>query len=263
MIVPFGPINKNFTLSREEKKTLFTKLPGLLIRNTGGFENTLSKGFYAIISDKHKEIDELSSYNTRRNIRLSLRENTVRRIDPEYLAANGYETYLNAIKRYSNYKAQIVTQKVFAAGLMATSGYDDIIHYWGVFHKGKLCGYAQNYIFGKTEASYSSSKYDPDYLNKKISVALLHTTNEYYLKENNFSYVSDGFMSLLHDTKIQDFLIERFEFKKQYLPLQIEYKKSIRLAVGALYPFRKTAGKLDDRLASVLTQEEVRRSQLL
>jgi len=88
--------------------------------------------------------------------------------------------------------------------------------------------------------------------------------NRYYLNEKNFLYVSDGARSISHQTNIQDFLIEKFKFRKAYCKLNVIYKKDIEILVNTLYPFReliyKNKNNLFQKLSVLLKQEEIRKS---
>jgi hypothetical protein len=88
--------------------------------------------------------------------------------------------------------------------------------------------------------------------------------NRYYINEQKFLYVNDGARSISHDTNIQNFLIDKFHFRKAYCKLNIIYRWDIGLIITILYPFRKITTKsgnsLFKKIAVLLRQEEIRRS---
>ena len=68
---------------------------------------------------------------------------------------------------------------------------------------------------------------------------LIYVMNEYYLRQNSFSYVCDGARSITGHSNIQPFLIDKFGFRCAYAYLKIYYRAPLGLIVKALFPFRK------------------------
>ena len=62
--------------------------------------------------------------------------------------------------------------------------------------------------------------------------------NDYYLNEKKFIYINDGARSISHETNIQDFLIQKFKFRKAYCKLHIIYSQKVKLLLLMIYPFR-------------------------
>jgi len=87
--------------------------------------------------------------------------------------------------------------------------------------------------------------------------------NKYYLNERNFLYVNDGSRSLSHNTNIQNYLIEKFHFRKAYCKLNILYRKDIEFLVNLLFPIRKIIYRVDtnlfQKISVLLKHEEIRR----
>lgn len=128
--------------------------------------------------------------------------------------------------------------------------------------QGRLIAFAQNLIFGKTEVNYSVLKFDPEFLKLYPSYALIHTMNRHYLQEEGFEYVNDGYRSILHDTNVQEFLIEKFGFEKAYTNLHLHYRQALRILMLASYPFRRSLSCLDRRLQAMYRLEECRRTRV-
>jgi hypothetical protein len=84
--------------------------------------------------------------------------------------------------------------------------------------------------------------------------------NRYYLLENTFEYVNDGYRTLLHDTNIQNFLIKKFNFVKAGLTLKVYYKSMYYKIIKVIYPLREIVGIIDPRLKAILELERIRRS---
>ena len=144
--------------------------------------------------------------------------------------------------------------------MMASEGFEDIVHHWGVLCDGRLAGFSTNYVFGTTEVAYSTLKFHPDHLRKYGSYALFHKMNEYYLGERRVAYVNDGFRSILHGSELQQFLEHNFSFEKAYTGIDAFYRQPYRMLLGATFPFRNLIGKLDDRVRAVYELERVVRA---
>jgi hypothetical protein len=186
----------------------------------------------------------------------------VQQVDATFISRNGYQIYTSAFKRYKNLSYNPVDEKSFSREIDCGARYQDIIHYWGVFFQGKLIGYSSNFIFDKTEASYSSIKIDPAYLSLNSSSILIYEMNRSYLDENRFEYVNDGYRTLLHDTNFQSFLIRKFGFIKAGLKLEVYYKPLFAAIIKALYPVRRLVVQIDPRIQAVLKLESIRRSYI-
>lgn len=83
-------------------------------------------------------------------------------------------------------------------------------------------------------------KANPAYLKNSTYpyYGLIYEMNRYYLDELKLKYVNDGARSITEHSNIQPFLIEKFNFRKAYCKLQIEYQWWMKLGVNVLYPFR-------------------------
>ena len=88
--------------------------------------------------------------------------------------------------------------------------------------------------------------------------------NQYYLNEKEFKHVNDGARSISHKTNIQDFLIEKFCFRKVSIIKYIHYNKKIKLLIQILYPLRHILSIFSFgpivKLNILLNQEFIRRS---
>ena len=88
--------------------------------------------------------------------------------------------------------------------------FEDIIHYWGVFHDNNLIAYSENLSFDDIEVAYSTIKFHPNFLKLYPSYALIYKMNEFYLKNKRFRYVNDGWRIIFHQSNIQSFLEKIF-----------------------------------------------------
>jgi hypothetical protein len=260
MVVPFGPADADYTLSPEEAAGALRSLGGMLLRTTSGFRPPgEASEWYAVICRTFTPIESVASSNTRSKLRRGLRNCEARRISSEELARSGYEAYRQAFKRYGGADVPD-SRSVWEAQVLSSEGFDDIVHHWAVRCDGRLAGYSSNYVFGDTEAAYSTLKFHPDHLKKYGSYALFHTMNEYYLGERRVSYVNDGFRSILHGSELQDFLERNFSFERAYTGIEASYRLPYRMFLGATFPFRNLIGKLDDRVRALYELERVVRA---
>lgn len=164
-----------------------------------------------------------------------------------------------AFRRYKRTKLPYISRNDFKKRLLILNNFEDIVHYWGVFYRKELIAYSENYIYDNIEASYSTIKFYPDYLKLYTSYALIYTMNKYYLKDQKFEYVSDGFRNILHPTNIQEYLIDKFKFKKRYTNLYVYYKPYLYVYLKITYPMRKILSRLHPKLESLYKLEEIRR----
>jgi hypothetical protein len=254
MVQPFGPAMFGYSLSFDEAKYILNQVGGILIRWTDGFVKNETKGWYAVICDKFLDIPELPSKN-RSEIRRGLKNCNVEIVDAGFIAKKGYEVFISAFNRYKGVRKPKINELEFGNNIMKTRSFDDIVHYWGIFYEGKMIGYSTNYIFDNIEANYFAIYFHPSYLKLNPSCTLFYTMNKYYLQEKEFKYVNAGFRSVLHETGIQDFLQNKFLFKKAYTNLHIVYKPYINVILRILYPVRSFLGKIEPKIGALYMQD--------
>jgi hypothetical protein len=260
MVVPFGPVDADYSLPPGEAARALRSLGGMLLRTTSGFRPAgEASEWYAVICRAFTPIEDIPSSNTRSKLRRGLRNCEARRISSEELARSGYEVYRKAFDRYG--ASDVPDPRPdWEAWVMSSEGFDDIVHHWGVLCDGRLAGFSSNYVFGDTEVAYSTLKFHPDHLGKYASYALFHRMNEYYLGERRVAYVNDGFRSILHGSELQGFLEHNFSFERAYTGIEAIYRLPYRMFLGATFPFRNLIGKIDDRVRALYELERVVRA---
>lgn len=177
----------------------------------------------------------------------------------EELASSGYDVY-RAAHAYYRAAGAPASPAAFAAHALASSGFEDIVHHWAVLCDGRLAGFSSNYVFGETEAMYSTLKFHPDHLRKYVSYALLHAMNEFYLAERRVSYVNDGFRTIRHGTELQHFLEHNFAFEKASTGLDVFYRRPVRIALRATFPLRHVIARFDTRARALYELESMVRA---
>jgi len=259
MIRPYGPIAADYSLSAAAAHSLLDRLRGRLIRTTDGFRRIDEPSpWYAVVCKAFQPLSAMKA-KQRSEIRRGLRLCEVRRVDTPYLAENGYTVFRRAFERYTNIRGPVWTEPQFRRHLLDAREFDDIVHCWAVFRAQQLVAFGINNVFDRIEATYWLIKLDPDHLDAYPAYALLYTMNRYYLEENDFQYVNDGWRALLHPTRIQEFLIKKFNFCKAYCRLTVHYKPWLALALHMTYPLRGMLGRLDPRVKALYALESVRR----
>ncbi len=224
-IVPFGPAVQSYNLSQTQCKKLLKDLGGIWVQWTDGFgPHADNSEWYAVICRRHTPINDIESGNTRSKLRRGLKHCEVRKVEAEEIALHGYETYCAAINSYQGHDAQLPTETDFQRRVRSDAPFADIRHQWAVYQYDKLIAFAQNFVYDKIEVDYTLLKFHPDYLKFYPAYALIYRMNEYYLAEQDFEYVNDGFRSILHQTGIQEFLIKKFGFEKAPTGLHLYFR---------------------------------------
>ena len=247
----------NINLTKEDKKYLLKKSGAFFLRYNNEWDRTESE-FWYIIKDKEENLGQYNS-NNRRKIRKGLKNCIVKKVDNNEIANNGYKVYVEAMKNY-NTNLKIYTKEEFYTNHI-NSTYD----FWAVYENGggSMIAYSLNTIQDNM-VNYTTIKFHPNYLRLYPSYALFYEMNRYYINKKKYLYVNDGARSISHDTNIQQFLQDKFNFRKAYCKLNIVYRWDIALVVKILYPFRKLFNKFDNnilkKISVLLKQEEIRRS---
>lgn len=180
------------------------------------------------------DIDKIESRNTRHNVRRGLKRCTVRKVDYTWLASNGYEVYVNATSRYSNFKP--LSKDNFRKD-MASHCTKPGREAFGVFVKKKLVAFSTQAVREEV-VTVHSGKFDPAYSKEYPMYALLYTISCHYLKEKGYSEIRGGSRPLLHETDIGDFLL-RLGWRKAYCRLGIYLVLPVRVVLWLDRIFRK------------------------
>jgi hypothetical protein len=265
MIIPIGPVKQTYSIDTKDAEFLLSKFSkALLVRWTVGIErshgNLAVNDWYAVVCDEFKHLDDLPAKN-RSEIRRGLTHCRVETVDARYIADHGFGVYCSAYERYKAIQQPTMTENEYRAKILSTIPFDDIIHYWAVFHDHDLIAYSVNHLYDKTEVCYFTIKFHPDHLRLYPSYALFYEMNKFYLQGNSYEYVNDGFRSILHQTNIQQYLIDKFNFKKCSANLFVYYRPVLSIALSVTFPMRRHLSKWSPKLASLYTLEEIRQGQ--
>lgn len=255
MVVPVGPVSETFHLSNDDAKTLLQHFPkAIMCRWTKPTHcNSSNNTFYAVICQKFIPYEKMPS-KQRGEILKGLNHCIAQRIEPAYLLHHGYDVYCKALKRF---KKLPISQELFSREFKFGNEFEDIVHYWGVFHGEKLVAYAKVLTYGKEEANVTVAKFDPEYLKFYSSYALFYRISEYYLQESGFHYVNDGFRSLHHVTNIQELLIRKFGYEYFFVDLSLYYRKPWDTLIKISAPFEGILKRIQPAVSALYEMNRI------
>lgn len=230
----------------------------LLARWITEFDCGYETGWWYVIKRAPFEPEKLDA-KTRKHLRQAAKKVVVKCIDMRKFAEELTDVHNAACSKYSGYTAAPVTTAEFTEKWKADTDC------WGAFEaeEGRLIGY----MTCRRKADYVetiTAKYDPQYLNLRISDAIHFTVLDYYLNQEKYLYVSSGGRTINHITNAQDYKITTFGFVKAYCKLHTAYHPKIAWIIKLIYPFRKILLCFDKinvvhLINSVLRMEEISR----
>ena len=170
----------------------------------------------------------------------------------------GYVVYKAAFLKYGS-KEDMMSFADFCERIERT---DDNYDCWGcrVKETGKVAAFLIAHKVGDY-CEYETSKADPNYLPRYYPLyGLYYERDKYYLDEKGYKFVISGARSLTHHSNIQNFLIEKFGFRKAYCHIKITYKWWFGIVVKSLYPFRKFIPNA--KVQAILNMEAMARNEI-
>ncbi|MCK5173260.1 MAG: hypothetical protein KAR47_07705 [Planctomycetes bacterium] len=230
-------------------------------RKYGQVENT---AWWWVVRRGKYSMQQCSS-KTRNQIRRGYKNFHAKKIEPDEILDHGYNICQKAVQRYKK-DIFLPSQQGFERKVQAARRFTDSFEFFGVYQDRQLVGFAENYI-QDGGVFWESIWYEPRSLSEYCSYALIDTMLNYYLNERMVDYVMDGCRSIHHKTNIQDFLIRKFGFAKEYALLQIAYSPLMKTAVNLTYPLRsplsflgqRSRSSLLDKVNAMLLQEHIRK----
>lgn len=212
---------------------------GYLLRNIYDWDCQQKTSFWFIIKDTYGGLEELSS-KVRNQVRRSLKTYDIKMVDLNHFLQVAYPIYLSAMNGY-RVSGKVIDEQSFNRNIQTKIAGGNI-DLWCVFEKDnqKAVAFSINTRYNDY-CAYNTMKADPYYLKNSTYpyYGLLYEMNRFYLEELKLKYVSDGARSITEHSNIQPFLEEKFNFRKAYCHIQIEYKWWLKIVVFILYPFRK------------------------
>lgn len=261
-LVPDVPPHIEIKLSGGQVKYLLGKSKAYFLRWPCDFDCGFETEWWYLIRDKSINLDEFDS-KRRLEFKKGIKRCTVKKVDAEYIAKNGYEIYKSAFDSYDTF-LKPVGQAEFHNRMMSRKD-NRAFDFWAAFSRsdGKMIGYYMNRI-GPECCLYSTGKFRPDYLKEGVHHALIHEMTNYYLNEMGLRYVCAGARSISHKTNVQEFLVHKLHFRKAFCRLNLVYNPLVKIIITILYPFRDVISRIDtgviNRITVLLRQEGIRRS---
>jgi hypothetical protein len=259
MIFPFGPAALPYLLPRQRARQMLSRSPtAVLLRTTDGFhpEGAVSE-WYAVICRKFLDLAECNSKN-RSQIKKGLERCVVEKVDAGHIADHAYDCHVAARQRYAKSGSSSAQPRAtFRAHALLAQDFADVIDHWAVYHEGIVVGYAEVIRFGKIEAAYSAITYHPEFFKKCLpSHALVYTMNKYYLVDQCFEYVKNGFRAVWHPTGFQQFLAEHFLFERAHTNLYLHYRPWLSLVMSLPGPVKRLLTRLSGGFAALCKLDE-------
>jgi len=269
-LLPDLPPHEEPQITLEEAKALVNKTKAYFVSWTTDFDSSKPYPFWYIIKE---EKEDLKNYKAkiRSEIKRGLKNCKVEllsRKEVEEYVEDLYKVYKLAFIRYKSVYTAISTFEEFRNNIC---NYNDDI--WVAKNKNnEIIAYAlmktHKDKIGRKVVGFNVIKLNPEFLDLYPSYALVYEINRFYLNEKNFLYVHDGRRSIGHETKIHEWFIKKFKFRKAYCKLSIVYRSDISFLVKTLFLIRKNISKLETlnpqikKISTLLKYEEIRRQCL-
>ncbi len=261
-LIPDEAPDRDAELDENEARELMKRTGTSLIRCTSRFDDPSFPCFWFVIKDEATPLGSLSS-NTRNKVRRGHKRCEVLPASKEEIATEGYHPYSKAFERYKG-PHRPLGKEAFRDRIRNLQ--DARWSFWKVVDRstGNWIAYSRNRDFGHS-CDYTEIKFDPDSLKDYPSYALFNRMDEHYLEEKAYRFVNDGARSISHETGIQDFLMDKFAFRKAYCRLHIFYRPWLGFLVRSSYPFRSLIDKIElspaQKLSTLHKQESVLKCQ--
>lgn len=236
-IYSVGDHYRRTKLSKKEINELRSLYPkALYVRNIYDFDCAEETNYWCVILDKFYEIDELPSKSTRKNLRKSLSVYTYRLATKDEMMEYGYQIQCECDERFGI--PPRYTNDEFSA--FVERAFESHQEFWIGYHTEsmepamwELLSIRSDHIMESSERlSYKFTKNNPTY-------GLNWTIAKHYLKEKGYKYIEAGEKSLTEHSNVQDFLIDKFCFRKAYCHLQVWMHPLLRTTLFLAQPFKK------------------------
>ena len=256
-IIPLHPPHIEVKESSIKIQEIVKESNVLFARWISHFDCKNQLNFWYVIHDTPMEMNDYST-NTRNQIKRGLKNFQIKIIDKSIIEQEGYDIYTSALRQQNTFW-KLKGKEAFIKDL------EGEWEFWGIYFEASLIGYSQN-KFTNDCCDYSTIKIDPIYKKRYPSYALFYLMNKYYLNEMKLKYVTDGARSLAHSSNIQEFLIQKFKFRKAFCFLHIVYHTRLNILINLLFPFRNIFSKVNvkffRKISVLLKHEEIIRKQI-
>ena len=185
-LVPASLNPQPLTLEMDQAEHLLKRSGALFLRY---FSQTFERptDFWYVACNQYR-FDDLAS-KTRTQIRKAHKDCRIERVDPTWLAENGYPCYISAFSRYQNAKPE--SQRQF--NKMCIGAIGGPFEFWAAFVGSKLAGFTKCAVAEDWVAS-QMVKLDPSYMSLNPSSALVDSVlNTYVMRQRKtvFAWISE------------------------------------------------------------------------
>lgn len=231
-----GALEKEPKLSPTEAKSILRKSKSWMLRNVYDFDCGEETNFWYIIKDSYSESEY--SKKIRKYIEKANAKFYIRIISRKRILEQGYEVYLRAHDHYKIDDGFKFSRKNFLDEIFGMD--EKEYEFWGCIDKETdiLQAYCICHIHDGI-CWFKYSRANPEFLPKYYPMyGMYDARHKYYLQDIKLKYVLTSARSITGHSNIQNFLIEKFGYRKAYCRLKIFYKPWLKLAVNIAYPFR-------------------------
>lgn len=241
----------------EAKHLLFSRRDAWMLRNIYDWDCSEETNFWFIIKDNYSENDYTKK--TRKYIEKANTRFEYKIIDVDTYRKNAYDVYEAAFSHYRVNDGSHQSRDEFEAGSKNIGNNVDI---WGAIDRetGRIEAYSICKRSGNI-INFQTSKGNPEFLPKYyIMYGLYDARNRYYFNTLKVKIVISSARSITEHSNIQNFLIEKFAFRRAYCRIQIFYKPWFAFFIKLLFPFRKIIS--NRKIAYLLRMEAMNRGFL-
>ncbi|MGD1042509.1 MAG: hypothetical protein ABR913_05530 [Sedimentisphaerales bacterium] len=227
------PLKENLPLADVKK---FARKKGVLCLMWNYDHDYTKEGpWFRCICDKADyDISQIERKKIRYYIRCGLTKCTIRQVDFQWLADNGYNTYVNAASRYNNFTVE--TKERFRERMLAYKNVPNS-EAFGAFVDENLAAFMTVFIYGDSVLN-PRAHFDPAYSDFCPMYALYYWAAKHYLTEKGYKEFDRGERHLAHETNFDEFLL-RMGYRKVYCRLGLYMAFPVRLILGIIRVFRK------------------------
>lgn len=232
-----GAIHEEPQLSEAEAKFLIRNSSSWMLRNLYDFDCQEETNFWYIIKDSYSESDY--SKKVRKYIDKANAKFEIRKISRDKMMDEGFDVYDKAHEHYSVDDGFRLNRENFLHEIQGMSEVE--YDFWGCIDRETdiLQAYCICHVHDDM-CWFKYSRANPEFLPKYYPMyGLYDARHKYYLQKEKLKYVLTSARSITEHSNIQNFLIEKFGYRKAYCRLKIYYVQWLNLLVNISYPFRR------------------------
>jgi hypothetical protein len=258
IVEPLGPPDQQVSGHVSEVRHVISALGGRLARWSSSISQPESP-WYAIVCDHPLDIDSMSGKSMRKQIRRSLNQLEIRRLEPREQEDMTYPVYIAAHAAYRGFVPELADEASFRRRMALYSDVPQLVHVWGALLEGRLIAYRLFYVYAGVEVAAQVAKQDPEFRKYNPFYGMLYESSRHYLGEAGIPLMSSGYRSLLHETGWQDMLQEKFEYRRRPLKLSILYPAFTSLAMKVSRPFANILSQMNPKLRALYQHDQFSR----